>query len=222
MIKYLQTAVIITVLLLSSCASSAPADADSAGSPENISGEFSSRSQETRNDTRMIAYNASLDLFVKNPEDTRKFLTEYIRISNGYITREENNSITARIPVEKMDEYLVYAKTLGKVNRENKTGTDITDQYCDNVLRLESLRSVQKRYITLLERANSVSDILAVERELERINLEIERLEGRIKQTEQSASFSNITVRFREETKPGPIGWIFYGLYHGIKWLFVW
>ena len=78
------------------------------------------------------------------------------------------------------------------------------------------------RYLALLEKANTVSDILGIEKELERINTEIELLEGRIKHAESSVEFSSITVRFREKAKPGPIGWIFYGLYRGIMWLFIW
>ncbi|MDR1024131.1 MAG: DUF4349 domain-containing protein, partial [Treponema sp.] len=67
-----------------------------------------------------------------------------------------------------------------------------------------------------------VSDILSIEKELERINTEIELLEGRIKYAELSVEYSDITVRFREKAKPGPFGWIFYGFYRGIRWLFVW
>jgi hypothetical protein len=29
-------------------------------------------------------------------------------------------------------------------------------------------------------------------------------------------------VRFEQPTRPGPVGWIFYALYYGVKWLFVW
>jgi len=220
MAKYIQIITVIVALIFYSCASKAP---------DRIGNEFSnnelgeiSRSQETQSDNRMVTYSASVDLTVKKPEETKFHLTEQIRTSNGYITREANNYITARIPSENMDDFLAYAKTLGKVDNESKTGTDITDQYRDNVLRLESLKTVQKRYLLLLERANTVSDIVAVEKELERINFEIERLEGRIKHAEQSVAYSSITVRFRERTKPGPLGWIFYGLYQGIKWLFVW
>jgi hypothetical protein len=64
--------------------------------------------------------------------------------------------------------------------------------------------------------------MLSIEKELERINLEIERLEGRMQLAEFNVSYSNITIRFREKARPGPVGWVFYGLFRGIKWLFVW
>jgi hypothetical protein len=170
----------------------------------------------------MITYSVSLELSVKNTEDTRNALIEQIKINNGYIARESDYYITARIPSENMDNYVNNAKTLGKIENESKTGTDITDQYRDNVIRLESLKNVRNRYLALLERANTVSDILLIEKELERVNTEIEVLEGKIKYAELSVTYANITVRFREKAKPGPVGWIFYGLFYGLKWLFVW
>jgi hypothetical protein len=170
----------------------------------------------------MVAYSVSLRLFVKNPEDTRRILIEQVKSNNGYIVKETEDYITTRIPTENMETFLGEARTLGKIENETKTGTDITDQYRDNVIRLDSLKSVRNRYLALLEKANSVNDILTVEKELERINTQIELLEGKIKYAEQSVAYSSITVGFREKVKPGPIGWIFYGLYRGIVWLFVW
>jgi hypothetical protein len=170
----------------------------------------------------MVTYSVSLQLLVKNPEETRRILIEQVKNNNGYIVKETEDYITTRMPAENMDNFLISTRTLGKIDFETKTGTDITDQYRDNVIRLESLRTVHKRYLALLEKANSVNDILTIERELERINSQIELLEGRIKYAEQSVAYSSITVRYGEKAKPGPVGWIFYGLYRGIKWLFVW
>jgi hypothetical protein len=175
-------------------------------------------------DKRMITYSASLELSVENTDETRKKLVEYVKNYNGFIVMETDYYITSRIPTENMDNFINNSKTLGKIENESKTGTDITDQYRDNVLRLEGLKNVRNRYFALLEKANTVNDILSIEKELERINLEIERLEGRVKYAELSVTYSNITVRFKEKSKvkPGPIGWVFYGLYSGVKWLFVW
>jgi len=181
-----------------------------------------SRSADTPGEDRMVTYSASLELSVKDNEETRKKLNEQLKIYNGFIVRETESTIVVRIPSESMDDYLNFARTLGNIERESRTGTDITDQYRDNVLRLDNLKNVRNRYLTLLERANTVTDILAIEKELERVNLEIERLEGRIQHAQLSVAYSNITIRFREKSRPGPVGWIFYGLYHGIRWLFVW
>ncbi len=33
---------------------------------------------------------------------------------------------------------------------------------------------------------------------------------------------STINLTLETPTRPGPVGWIFYGLYKGVYWLFVW
>jgi hypothetical protein len=189
-----------------------------------VSGEHSaiSRSAEDTSDDRMITYSVSLRLSVKNAEEAKKLLVEQINNNNGFIVKETDDYITTRIPYENMEIFLSNARTLGRIENETKTGTDITDQYRDNMIRLNNLKSVRNRYLALLERANNVLEILGIEKELERVNTEIEILEGKIKYAELSVEYSNITVGLRERVKPGPFGWIFYGLYRGIRWLFVW
>jgi hypothetical protein len=171
---------------------------------------------------RMIAYTVSLQLEVDDAAKTRAALGEYTKSFGGYVTREYDTYVAARVPAASMDAFLAQARTLGKVANEVKTGNDITDQYRDDLLRLESLKNIRARYQALLEKAGSVADMLNIEKEIERIDTQIEVLEGRGKYAEQSVSYSHISVSFEKETTPGPIGWIFYGLYQGIKWLFVW
>ena len=219
MVKYLRILSAFLVVL-SSCAS---ASRETAPASYELAYEASpARRSGNETDDRMIAYSVSVDLSVKNINETKTSILEQVKNSNGFVTRESDNYINARIPSAHMDNFVNQIKTLGKVENESKTGTDITDQYRDNVIRLNSLKSVRDRYVALLEKANSVNDILSIEKELERVNTEIEIMEGRVKYAELSVEYSNITVRYRERSKPGPVGWIFYGLFLGIKWLFVW
>jgi hypothetical protein len=217
MFKNIRKIFILSIFLFTffSCASK-----DASPSSSYEFGEIAGRS-EVENNERMITYSISLELSVKDIVETREILIEQVKNFNGFIVRETEKYITTRIPSENMEDFINKAKTLGKIENESKTGTDITDQYRDNNIRLENLKTVRDKYLALLEKANAVSDILSIEKELERVNTEIEILEGKIKYAEQSVAYSNITVRFREKAKPGPVGWIFYGLYHGIKWLFI-
>jgi len=228
MIKYHQkiSVLIILVFLLASCASAPRMEMSSSyyESDESLRALGRSENEEqNENAGRMIAYSVSMSLNVTDANETKQKINEQIENFNGFIVRESGNDVSARIPSERLDEFLTNIRGLGKIQNESKTGTDITDQYRDNVIRLDSLKNVRDRYIELLEKANSVIDILSIERELERVILEIERMEGRIRQAQLSVSYSLVSVRFNSDrTRPGPLGWIFYGLYRGIKWLFVW
>ena len=219
-------ALVVLLSVLFSCASSSLDSKALMYDKSQESDEYlKRRSQEKlndENDDRMVTYSVSLKLSVKNPDETRAMLLKQVKNNNGFIVKETENFIMMRIPSANMDNFINNARILGKIENETKTGTDITDQYRDNVIRLESLKSVRDRYLTLLNKANAVNDILSIEKELERVNTQIEILEGKIKYAESSVTYSSITVLFGEKAKPGPVGWIFYGLYHGIKWLFVW
>jgi hypothetical protein len=79
----------------------------------------------------------------------------------------------------------------------------------------------RERYLELLEKAENVQAALMVEKELERLNGEIDMLKGKINRLEHITEYSSITVYIKEKVKPGIIGYVFVGLYKGDKWLFV-
>jgi hypothetical protein len=35
-------------------------------------------------------------------------------------------------------------------------------------------------------------------------------------------ALATVRVDFERPVRPGPVGWVFYGLARGVKWLFVW
>jgi hypothetical protein len=215
----------------------------SCGKMREVQPEFFEKLPEERNashilrddDGRMIAYKVTLRLTVENADYVKKIIHEQIKNNKGFIVSESStgvyNNVNARIPSKNMDSFLDSARILGKKESEEISGNDITDEYRDNTAALTSLKKVRDRYLALLDKAKTVEEILKVEAELERVSLQIEKLEGEIKYAEQSVTYSLITVKFNEKEKllqvqsgpkPGPVGWIFYGLYKGIKWLFVW
>ncbi len=213
----------------------------SCGQREPVAMDFFEKLPEERvnrafgDDGRMIAYKVTLRLKVENADNVKRAIHEQIKNCKGFIVSESSggkyNSVDARIPAENMNAFLDSARILGEKDGEEIQGNDITDEYHDNSAALASLKKVRDRYLALLDKAKTVEEILKVEAELERVNSEIERLEGKIKYAEQSVAFSLITVKFNEKEepvqetsgpRPGPIGWVFYGLYKGIKWLFVW
>jgi len=172
---------------------------------------------------RMVTVSAGLDLFVRSTErETRAALIRQAGNLGGFVFSAAGASVVVWVPAENMEDFLTYAGTLGNVENERRSGRDITDQFQNDVVRLDSLRNVRARYLALLDRATAVSEMLSIERELERVVLEIERLEARIRQAETSVAYSTVTVRIRERSRPGPVGWVFYGLFRGIRWLFVW
>ncbi len=61
-----------------------------------------------------------------------------------------------------------------------------------------------------------------VEKELERVTAEYESLKARLESLEGQVALATVHLEFRRPVRPGPVGWVFYGLGKGLKWLFVW
>ena len=127
-----------------------------------------------------------------------------------------------RVPSERLPDFVKDLGSLGTIKKKEINGQDITDYYSDLVLRLESQKKLREKYLQLLEKAKDVQDLLAIEKELERINTDIESLEGRKAQAEKQVDYATVTIRVSKRVTPGPLGWIFYGAYSAVKWLFVW
>ena len=77
---------------------------------------------------------------------------------------------------------------------------DVTAEFNDLTIQLKNLRAMRERFEQLLKRADSVKDALAIERELQRVLGQIERIQGRLKLLSELLAFSTITVRF--EARP--------------------
>jgi hypothetical protein len=67
-----------------------------------------------------------------------------------------------------------------------------------------------------------VSEAVLVEKELERVTAEYETIKARLQSLEGQVTLATVRVDFARPVRPGPVGWVFYGLAKGIKWLFIW
>lgn len=179
----------------------------------------------------LLIYNASISLEA-NEADIKGLSGQIIDKAKGfggYLSQRSSNSLTVRVPAKEFYPLNDFIKSLAAVKYENATAQDVTMQYTDLRIRLDVQLKMLNRYQDLLKKAISVKDAVEVERELSRITERVEQLKGQIRYYDSQIGFSTIVVNFQapytafsKETKPGPLGWVFYGLYVGVKWLFVW
>ncbi|MFI5171687.1 MAG: DUF4349 domain-containing protein [Chitinophagales bacterium] len=208
-----------SVLMFSACGSTDP---KWTASPMNTLYDKMASSQGADINNRMIIYNASVDLTVKNEIDSAS--NDIISIAKkyeGYVTETDNRKSVIKVRSEHLNSALRDISQLGKTEHQTITGSDISDQYTDFAIRLENAKEARNRYLELLARAENVSAALLVEKELERLNGEIDLLEGKIRNLDNMVTYSTITVYLNEKTKLGILGLAGFGLYEGVKWLFV-
>ncbi len=161
--------------------------------------------------TRMLIREGYLRLRVGR-EKVEKVAEQVANIAvslGGYVAQmtvyEDKARVVVRVPFDKFDEAMRSLKTLGEVVEASTYAQDVTEEYVDLNARLAALKQVEARLLALLERAQTVEEILKVEDYLKRIRVEIERIEARIKYLERRVEYSTIRVDIEappKEVKP--------------------
>jgi len=170
---------------------------------------------------RLIIHNARLTVVVENPDSANVRLTKLAAATGGYVASLGNQHSTIRVKAEQLPYALAEIGKLGRIADKVMYGNDVTEEYTNYQIRLDNATRARARYLELLAKAENVEAALKVEKELERLSVEIEMLEGKIKHLSHLAEFATINIHFREKVKPGVLGYVAVGLYKSVRWLFV-
>ena len=76
-----------------------------------------------------------------------------------------------------------------------------TEEFVDIESQLKSLRAQEEQYLSILDKAETVEDILSVTRQLDFVRSQIETIEGRKKYLENLTDLSTITVYLSQEVR---------------------
>lgn len=164
---------------------------------------YESVSNEIPQEDRMVITNSSFSLHVKNVDNTVENIRQKTLGIGGFmvdtnIRRDAEASsarIEVRVPSDQLVEFSKYLKTLAvKVVYENITGTDITDQYVDYEERLSSLEGIKARFEEIMEEAETVDEILRVQRNIQDIQNQIDSIKGQLTYMDRSTATSKVTI----------------------------
>lgn len=117
-------------------------------------------------------------------------------------------TITLQVPVQNFSAALTQAQALGKTTSLSTKATDVTGQYVDLQSRLAALQASRQQYLTIMTKASSVGDVLAVQAQLDTIQTQIEQLQGQLNVLTSETSYSSLTVTASEgipPTHPRPV-----------------
>lgn len=206
--------------ILTGCASQKRSYAYSSGGRTNPR-FLEDNSDKNKADERMMIYDATMNIEAKHPDSVAAKVAGIAKKYNGYVLNTSNSYTTIRVESKSLKDALNSIAGFGKVTSQRISGSDVTDEFKDYGIRLENAERARKRYLELLEKAVTVEETLKVEKELERLNGEIDLLKGKMNRISHLVDFSTITVYHSEKVKLGILGYVFVGAYKAVKWLFV-
>jgi hypothetical protein len=91
---------------------------------------------------------------------------------------------------------------LGNIKSRKISGQDVTEEFVDLQSRLRNYEAQEAQLLALMQRAQTIEEILSVQSRLSEVQSQIEQIKGRIKYMESRTDFATISIDMRE-TKDG-------------------
>lgn len=158
---------------------------------------------------RKLIKNVSLSLETENFDTMKSNMEESISSFGGYVEYSSYSapqteymsrfySLTARIPSEKLDEFVAVAGNLGTLVNKSESVTDVTLDYVDKTAYKESLQVEYERVTELLEKAEDLEQVLALESKLSQLRYEINSYESQLRTYDNLIDYSTVDIYITE------------------------
>ena len=201
----------LTVLTVCSCGQPVvtPVFREAATSWEsNLSQKDEQKSDSVETAERKIVKKGSIKFATTDVNETKSLIAQTVRELNGYISNDNvdgysyrlEHRLTIRVPADKFDSLLhAISQSVDKLDSKIIEVLDVTEEYIDIEARTKTKKELQNRYVALLERAETVEDILRIAKEIGSLQTEIESVEGRMKYLKDRITFSTLDVTYYQE-----------------------
>jgi PKD repeat protein len=156
---------------------------------------------------RMIVRTGNISILVVDIPDSVNTISQLAQQFDGYVVssrtwKDDNNihgSISIRVPSEQYDNVLSKLNQLAdEVISQNTTSEDVTEEYTDLNAKLTNLQAAEQQLLTIMNRAEKVEDVLAVQAQLTDVRSQIEQIKGRMQYLERTSSTSLINVNLEQ------------------------
>ena len=157
---------------------------------------------------RYIIRNAQLTLEIEDIEDAAREIQFMVNQYGGYVaslefydlTQERRaGHISMRVPEHKYDDTLQRLDELGKTKNKREYTDDVTLHYIDLEARIKNLEAQEIRLRELLERADTIEDILKIESELGRIRGNLEAMIAEFTHLKDRVNYSSVNIYLEEK-----------------------
>ncbi len=217
-----------TIVLFAGCATSSgmtsrAAPVNQGRAQDAASGTESERLQAQR----QLIRRGTMGVAVTELEAARARLDRSVsalgaEVSHAEVTEDARAEYVLRVPPDRLEALMDSAARLGDVDSRTVSAEDVTERVVDAEARLAALRASRDRLTQLLERATSVQDVISVERELARVQGDIESLDARLQAMKGQVAMSELTVRMWRRPVLGPLGVLLSGAATLVQKLFIW
>lgn len=151
-----------------------------------------------------------VDTMMKQVEKRVDALGGYIESMNVDNTKYSNSerktaNITARVPVEKLDQFCDEVEGQSNVLSKSSNAEDVTLKYVDMQSRMDSLQIEYDRISELLKQADELENIIELEKRLTDIRYEMQSYGSQLKAMKNQATYSTINLSITQVIEYTPV-----------------
>ncbi|MBN9285409.1 MULTISPECIES: DUF4349 domain-containing protein [unclassified Flavobacterium] len=177
----------------------APVAAAMAPSLQNESG---GAGEETKIEAKIIK-NANLRFETSDLNQSfsgvQKAIVKYKATIQNDVSGKDYGSVyrnlIVRIPNTAFDAFITdIGQGVSHFDRKEISSDDVTEEYIDVESRINTKKTLEKRYLELLNKATKVSEIIEIEKGLATVREEIEAKEGQLKYLQSRVAMSTVTI----------------------------
>ncbi len=106
--------------------------------------------------------------------------------------------LTVRVPADRLDHFVTLVGEQGNITNKSENTQDVTLQYSDVESRKKSLTIEQERLWQLLEKADTMESIIALEERLSEIRYELESFESQLRTYDNQIDYSTVSINIDE------------------------
>ncbi len=181
---------------------------------ENESGAVNT--QEIRDNGRKLIRTVDMNVETEEYDALMPALEEEIGRLEGYIEYKEayhgslhgssNRSahLTVRIPSDRLGDFISGVRGMGNVTRESESTEDVTLAYVDLDSHKTMLQLQQERLLEMLEQAQTMEDMIALESRLSDVRYQIESMETQLRTYDNLVEYSTVNLYIEEVERYTP------------------
>ena len=182
--------------------------------PEEPGAPMESENQDSsvyQNPRAKLIRRAELSIQTEQFDESREALNTLVASCGGYfensseyggsrrdVNASRRGEYVVRVPSGKYDQFLSGTGDLGYVTNKNESSKDVGEEYYDTEARLKTQRTKQERLLALLEKAETMEDIIALESALSDVEYQIEQYSSELNRYDALVDFATFTISLSE------------------------
>ena len=145
-----------------------------------------------------------LDALLQQVDDKISSLSGYAESREVYhgspsaTRRYRRATLTIRIPVAQLDQFVSHVTELSNVTSSNETADDITLTYIATESRVNALQTEHDRLLELLAKAENMSDLLKIEERLTDVRADLEEVASKLKLYDNMVDYGTVYLELSE------------------------